>query len=102
MTQQRLTWTKVKPGRTGWYWMLNPHGQPALPTIVQIERDWQSGRFAALVPGSHYPNVRSTVIDPEHVDALWAGPLVLPSVSRANDRHFPFRLEADGDADLAA
>jgi hypothetical protein len=102
MTRERLTWTKAKPKKTGWYWMLNPHEQPGLPAIVQIERDWESGRFIALVPAFHYPRVRSTVVDPQHVDALWAGPLALPSVARAHHRRFPVPFNADGDADIAA
>jgi hypothetical protein len=82
--------------------MLNPQEQPGLPMIVQIERDWESGRFLALIPASHYPKAAGIVVDPERLDALWAGPLALPSVAGANDRRFPVQVKANGDAGLAA
>src|SRR6478672_8649863 len=98
---QRLTWTTVKPGRSGWYWMLNPHEQPGLPTIVQIEHDWESGRFVALIPASHYPKVPSAVVDPENIDSLWAGPLAIPSIACESLRRFPITLKAEWEADIA-
>ena len=99
---KRLTWTTVKPGRSGWYWMLNPDEQSGLPTIVQLERDWESGRFVAIIPASHYPKVPSTVVDPENINSLWAGPLAIPSLARDFHRRFPVALKVEGDADIAA
>lgn len=80
--------------------MLNPHEQSGLPTIVQVERDCESGRFVALIPASHYPNVPSAVVDPEIIDSLWAGPLSIPSVARDSNRRFPVALKAEWDFDI--
>ena len=47
-----LSWTEQKPSKPGWYWMLNPSEEPGLPTIVQINTDWESGRSLVLIPAS--------------------------------------------------
>src|SRR5262245_60489856 len=79
---QQLTWAKLKPVKTGWYWMLNQEEEPGLPTIVQIVYDWESRHLIALIPASRHPTLASAVIDPQKVDALWAGPLTIPSVAQ--------------------
>ena len=101
-SDQPLIWTEVKPRQVGWYWMLNSHVDPGLPTIVQVERDLETDRFVALVPASRYPKVPGAVVDPQNIDALWAGPIPIPSVAR--DSHPAFRLGfEEGDrADIAA
>jgi hypothetical protein len=100
--EQRLTWTNETPRTTGWYWMLNPHEEPGLPTIVQIERDSEHGRFIVLIPASRYPKVKGTLIELQHIDALWAGPLAIPSVGRTSRRRFPVCWEEDGSTGMAA
>ena len=75
-----LTWTQQKPNIPGWYWMLSPGKESNLPTIVQIVLDRETGRWLALIPASHYPNTSGTEIDLQSVDAMWAGPLEVPSV----------------------
>ncbi len=75
-----LTWTQQRPNTPGWYWMLSPSKESNLPTIVQIVFDPQTRRWLALIPASHYPNTSGTEIDLQGVDAMWAGPLEVPSV----------------------
>ncbi|HKT36141.1 MAG TPA: hypothetical protein VJR03_15045 [Nitrospira sp.] len=96
---QLLAWTKLKPVKAGWYWMLNHEVEPGLPTIVQVVYDWESRRLIALIPASRYPTLASAVIDPQRVDALWAGPLAIPSVVR----HRASACQQDGGGmDIAA
>ena len=97
---QRLTWTTEKPRRPGWYWMLDPT-DPGLPTIVQIEHDWEHRRLVALVPASLYPRLPSAVIDPQDVNAFWAGPLAIPSVAGKTVRRLSSESPA-GPVDMAA
>lgn len=99
---QKLTWTKVKPAKAGWYWMLNQEEEPGLPTIVQLVYDWESRHLIALVPASRYPIFASAVVDPQKIDALWAGPLAIPSVARGNHRPISRGPQEDGEADIAA
>ena len=75
-----LTWTQQKPNAPGWYWMLSPSRSSNLPTIVQIVFDGENHRWAALVPASHYPKTSGKEVELEEVDAVWAGPLEVPSV----------------------
>ncbi|HKY72190.1 MAG TPA: hypothetical protein VJL88_09745 [Nitrospira sp.] len=98
----QLTWTKHKPGKAGWYWMLNPEEEPGLPTIVQVVYDWKSRHLIALVPASRYPTLDSAVVDPQKVDALWAGPLAIPSVTRARHRAALAGQQEDDGRDIAA
>jgi len=74
-----LNWTAQKPSKPGWYWMLNPSEEPGLPTIVQINSDWKSGRSLVLVPTSS-TEASGRVLDLRELDALWAGPIELPAV----------------------
>lgn len=37
-------------------------------------------RYLALIPASHYPKTSGMVLDLQNLDAMWAGPLGLPSV----------------------
>ena len=62
--------------------MLNPTEETSLPTIVQIAFDWETRRSIALVPSSKDPKRRGMVLDIHFVDALWAGPIELPSLLR--------------------
>ena len=80
-SSRQLIWTRLKPSEAGWYWMLNHEEEPSLPTVVQLVYDWKSRQLIALVPASRYPTRASAVLDPEKVDALWAGPLAIPSVA---------------------
>ena len=75
-----LTWTQQKPNTPGWYWMLSPGKESNLPTIVQIVFDVQTGRWLALIPASLYPKNLGGVLELQLVDAVWAGPLEVPSV----------------------
>ncbi len=75
-----LMWTQQKPTTAGWYWMLSPGKRSSLPTIVQIVFDRETRRWLALIPASHYPKTSGTQVDLQSVDALWAGPLEVPSV----------------------
>jgi hypothetical protein len=75
-----LTWTQQKPNTPGWYWMLSPSKESNLPTIVQIVFDRETRRWLALIPASHYPKTSGTQVDFQSVDAMWAGPLEVPSV----------------------
>jgi hypothetical protein len=75
-----LTWTQQKPNTPGWYWMLSPGKSSNLPTIVQIVFDSGNHRWSALVPASHYPNTSGAELDLRSIDAMWAGPLEVPSV----------------------
>ena len=74
------TWTRQKPSQGGWYWMLDPSRELALPTIVQIVFDRESQRWLALVPASHYPKTSGMVLDLQDLEAMWAGPLQIPSL----------------------
>lgn len=74
-----LMWTQQKPNKPGWYWMLNPNEEPGLPTIVQVVSDWETGRSLALIPVSH-TTASARVEDLRDLDAMWAGPLEVPSV----------------------
>ena len=76
----RLTWTTQKPNQDGWYWMLNPAQEPALPTIVQIMREWQTGRWVVFIPASRYPENSGMLVEIQHLEAMWAGPLEIPSL----------------------
>lgn len=75
-----LTWTEQNPTTPGWYWMLSPSKGSNLPTIVQIVFDRQTRRWLALIPASHYPKTSSTEVNLHSVEAMWAGPLEVPSV----------------------
>lgn len=99
---QHLTWTTVKPAKAGWYWMLNQQEEPGLPTIVQLVYDWQSRHLIALVPASRYPTLESAAVDPQKIDAVWAGPLAIPSIAREGHHHSSAALQDGGEADLAA
>lgn len=74
------TWTRQKVSQGGWYWMLDPSRELALPTIVQIVFDRESQRWLALVPASHYPKTSGMVLDLQDLEAMWAGPLQIPSL----------------------
>jgi hypothetical protein len=75
-----LMWTQQKPITPGWYWMLSPSRESNLPTIVQIVFDRETPRWLALIPASHYPKTSGAELDLQSVDAVWAGPLEVPSV----------------------
>jgi hypothetical protein len=75
-----LMWTQQKPQTPGWYWMLSPGKESSLPTIVQIVLDRETRRWSVLIPASPYPKTSSTEVVLQSVDALWAGPLEVPSV----------------------
>ena len=75
-----LTWTKEKPSIPGWYWMLSPGVGSSLPTIVQVVFDRKNRRWMVLIPASHYPKTSSAEMDLQTVDAMWTGPLDVPSV----------------------
>ena len=74
------TWTTQAPSKAGWYWMLNTSEKPPLPTIVQIVREWQTGRWLAFIPASLYPKTSGMVLEVQNVDAMWAGPIEIPSL----------------------
>ena len=74
------TWTQQKPKTPGWYWMLSPGKEINLPTIVQIVFDGEPGRWWALIPASHYPKTSGKELDLQQADAVWAGPLEVPSI----------------------
>src|SRR4030095_8851363 len=73
-------WTQQKPKTPGWYWMLSPGKEVNLPTILQIVFDGEPGRWWALIPASHYPKTSGKELDLQQADAVWAGPLEVPSV----------------------
>jgi hypothetical protein len=75
-----LTWTQQNPKTPGWYWMLSPGIASNLPTIVQVVFDRETGRWLALIPASLYPKISGTEVDLQNVDAMWTGPLDVPSV----------------------
>jgi hypothetical protein len=75
-----LTWTKEKPHTPGWYWMLTPGVWSNLPTIVQVVFDRKTRRWLALIPASNYPKTSGTEMDLQTLDAMWTGPLDVPSV----------------------
>ena len=77
------TWTTQAPSQPGWYWMLNLSVKPSLPTIVNIVREWQTGRWLALIPASLYPKASEMVVEVQHLDAMWAGPVQIPSLHAA-------------------
>ena len=79
MAKAMLSWTEQRPSKPGWYWMLNPSEEPGLPTIVQINSDWESGRSLVLIPPSS-TEASGRVLDLRELDALWAGPIELPIV----------------------
>jgi hypothetical protein len=59
--------------------MLNPNEEPGLPTIVQIIFDWEACRSLVLIPAMN-PKASAIVQNLRDLDALWAGPIVLPVV----------------------
>lgn len=75
-----LTWTHQKPNAPGWYWMLSLSKESNLPTIVQIVCDPETHRWLALIPASHYPKTSGKELALQSVDAIWAGPVEIPSV----------------------
>ena len=75
-----LTWTQQKPNTPGWYWMLSPGGSNNLPTIVQIVFDPEAHRWLTLIPACHYPKTSGKEFELQQLDAVWAGPLEVPSV----------------------
>lgn len=75
-----LTWTQQKPNMSGWYWMLSPGESNNLPTIVQIVFDPETHRWLTLIPACHYPKTSGKEFELQQVDAVWAGPLEVPSV----------------------
>jgi len=75
-----LMWTQQKPTTPGWYWMLDPSKGPNLPTIVQIVFDGETRCWLALIPASHYPKTSGRELALPSVDAMWAGPVEVPSV----------------------
>jgi len=99
-----LTWTQPKPSQAGWYWMLDPSKELRLPTIVQIMFDRDSQRWLALIPASQYPKTSGMVLDLENLDAMWAGPLEIPSLaSSANQEENKATSATRGeDTNLAA
>ena len=76
------TWTRQKPSQGGWYWMLDPSRELGLPTIVQLVFDRESQRWLALVPASHYPQTSGMALDLQDLDAMWSGPLQIPSLQQ--------------------
>ena len=60
--------------------MLSPSKEPNVPTIVQIVLDPVNHRWSALIPASYYPKTSGKELDLQQVDAMWAGPLEVPSV----------------------
>jgi hypothetical protein len=58
----------------------SPSKEPNVPTIVQIVLDPVNHRGSALIPASHYPKTSGRELELQHVDAVWAGPLEVPSV----------------------
>jgi hypothetical protein len=74
------TWTKQNPSEPGWYWMLDPSEELGLPTIVQIVFYRETQRWLVLIPPSHYPKTSGMILDLQNLDALWAGPLQIPSL----------------------
>lgn len=60
--------------------MLDPSKEPNLPTIVQIVFDRKTCRWLALLPASQYPKTSGRELALESVDAMWAGPIEVPSV----------------------
>lgn len=75
-----LTWTQQTPNTPGWYWMLSPGAGNNLPTIVQIVFDPETHRWLTLIPACHYPKTSGNEFELQQVDAVWAGPLEVPSV----------------------
>jgi len=75
-----LMWTQQKPTTPGWYWMLDPSKEPNLPTIVQIVFNGETRCWLALIPASHYPKTSGRELALPSVDAMWAGPVEVPSV----------------------
>ena len=74
------TWTQQKPNTPGWYWMLSPGKSNNLPTIVQIMFDPETHRWLTLIPACHWPKTAGKEFELQQVDAVWAGPLEVPSV----------------------
>ena len=60
--------------------MLSPSKESNVPTIVQIVLDPVNRRWSALIPASHYPRTSGKELDLQQIDAVWAGPLEVPSV----------------------
>ena len=74
-----MTWTKQKPSKPGWYWLLDPSEEPGLPTIVQVFFDWESGRSLAIIPAST-PKASVRLQDLRGFAAMWAGRIEIPVV----------------------
>jgi len=60
--------------------MLTPNEEFGLPTIVQIVFDRETERWLVLIPASHYPKTSGMELDLQHLEAMWAGPLQIPSL----------------------
>jgi hypothetical protein len=75
-----LTWTRQKPDTPGWYWMLSASHHSNLPTVIQIVFDGQTGHCLALIPACQDPRHPGREAKLQHLDAVWAGPLEVPSV----------------------
>jgi hypothetical protein len=66
--------------------MLDPSQELGLPTIVQIVFDGETQRWLAFTPASHYPQTSGMVLELQNLDAMWAGPLQIPSLSGSNEK----------------
>ena len=75
-----LTWTREKPDAPGWYWILSPGHHSNLPTVIQIVFDVYAGRWLALIPPCQDPRHPGKEVELQQLDAVWAGPLEVPSV----------------------
>jgi hypothetical protein len=69
--------------------MLDPRREFALPTIVQIAFDRESQLWLVLIPAMHYPKTVASTIDLHNVEAMWAGPLDIPSVGNVDVSEAP-------------
>lgn len=62
--------------------MLDPGQELGLPTIVQIVFDRESQRWLAFIPASYYPQTSGMVLALHNLDAMWSGPLQIPSLQK--------------------
>lgn len=75
--------------------MLDPSEELGLPTIVQVVFDGERQRWLVLIPASHYPKTYGMVLNLQNLDAMWAGPLQIPSLLGGADKRETSAIGAD-------
>ena len=75
-----VTWTQRNRNTPGWYWMLSPGEVTTYRRLYKSCSIRENRRWLTLIPACHYPKTSGKEFELQQVDAVWAGPLEVPSV----------------------